>query len=111
MKLPFELRQKDLALPTAFAEEIRGRAEKLDHFFDRIMRCRVTVEGSGPHHRQGRYRVKIDLTVPGSEILIQKQAAANLELALKAAFTAAGRRLEDHARKLRGFVKRHEARQ
>jgi ribosome-associated translation inhibitor RaiA len=110
MNLPFELRQKDVTLTRAMAEDIRGRADRLDHFFDRIMRCRVTIEGSGPHHRQGHYRVKIDLTVPGSEILVEKQAAANLELALRTAFNAAGRRLEDHVRKTRGFVKRHKER-
>ena len=110
MNLPFELMQKDLTLPPAMAEEIRLRAEKFDHFFNRITRCRVTIEGSGVHHRQGRYAVKIDLTVPGSEIVVRKQAAANLELALKSAFAAAGRRLEDHVRRSRGFVKSHEAR-
>lgn len=109
MNLPFELVQKDMTLPLGMAEEVHRRAARLDHFFDRIMRCRVTVEGSGLHHRQGRYRVKIDLTVPGAEIVIQKQAAENLELALKSAFEAAGRRLEDHVRKTRGFVKHHEA--
>lgn len=106
MKLPFELMQKDLTLPAAMADEIRSRAEKLDQFHGRIMRCRVTVEGSGAHHRQGLYRVKIDLTIPGSELVVRKQAAASLELALKGAFDAAGRRLEDHARRRRGFAKK-----
>jgi len=109
VNLPFELRQKDVTLPPAMAEEIRERAAKFDHLFDRVMRCRVTVEGSGTHHRQGLYGVKIDLTVPGSEIIVEKHAAANLELALKDAFDAAGRRLEDHVRRRRGFVKRHAA--
>ena len=110
VNLPFELRQKNVTLPPAMAEEIRERAEKLDHFFDRIMRCRVTVEGSGNHHRQGNYTVKIDLTVPGTELVVGKHAAANLELALKDAFEAAARRLEDHVRRRRGFVKTHENR-
>jgi hypothetical protein len=108
MKLPFELMQKDVALPFGMTEEIRMRAEHLGHFSPRIMRCRVTVEGSGTHHRQGHYGVKIDLTVPGSEIVVRKEASANLELALKGAFNAAGRRLEDYVRKTRGFVKHHE---
>lgn len=107
MKLPFELMQKDVTLPPAMADEIRARAERLDHFFGRIMRCRVTVEGSGKHHRQGVYQVKIDLTVPGTQLVVRKQEALNLDLALKKAFNAAGRRLEDHVRKMRGFVKLH----
>jgi len=102
MKLPFELMQKDVTLPLGMTEDIRARAEKLDHFYDRIMRCRVTVEGSGPHHRQGNYRVTIDLKVPGTELVVQKRADANLERALKGAFDAAGRRLEDHVRRRRG---------
>jgi ribosome-associated translation inhibitor RaiA len=92
------------------AADIRERAAKLDHFFDRIMRCRVTVEGSGNHHRQGNYAVKIDLTVPGVEIIVEKRAATGLELALKDAFDTAARRLEDHVRRRRGFVKTHESR-
>jgi ribosomal subunit interface protein len=107
MKLPFELRQKDVALTAALAEEIRERAGKLEQFFDRIMRCRVTVEGPGNHHRQGLYRVKIDITVPGAEIVVDKQEAVNLERALRGAFNAATRRLEDHVRKMRGYVKTH----
>lgn len=108
MKLPFELVQKDVALPAAMADAIQERAERLDRYFNRIMRCRVKLEGPGQHHRQGFYRVTIDLTVPGAELVVEKDAAASLELALKAAFDAAARRLEDHARVMRGFVKTHE---
>jgi len=98
MNLPLELLQKNVTLPPAMAEDIRVRAEKLNHFFERIMRCRVTVEGSGRHHRQGHYAVTIDLTVPGAEIVVHKRAAANLELALKGAFNAVSRRLEDRVK-------------
>jgi ribosomal subunit interface protein len=110
MDLPFELKQRDVALSAALVENIRERAEKLDLFFDRIMRCRVTVEGSGKHHRQVEYRVKIDLTLPGSELIVEKRATGHLDLALKAAFDAAGRRLEDQVRRMRGFLKSHAER-
>jgi ribosome-associated translation inhibitor RaiA len=109
MKLPFELRQKNVILPTGMTQEIEERAQRLDRFFDRVMRCRITVEGPGLHHRQGRYSVKIDLTVPGAKIVVQKAELANLELALKEAFDAVGRRLEGFVRKMRGFVKVHAA--
>lgn len=102
MKLPFELKQKDVTLTPTMAADIQTRAEKLDRFFDRIMRCRVTVEGPGAHHRQGDYGVTLDLTVPGAELFVHKHANANLELALRAAFDAGVRQLEDHVRKVRG---------
>lgn len=107
MLLPLELRQKDVTLPPAMADEVRERARSLERHVDRIMRCRVTIEGSGKHHRQGRYSVTIDLLVPGSEIVIHKQEALNLTLALNKAFEAAERRLEDRQSRRRGFVKVH----
>lgn len=107
MKLPFELKQKDVSLTPAATEGIQDRAERLEKFCNRITRCTVTVEGSGRHHRQGSYGVRIDLTVPGTELVVHKKAEANLELALKAAFDTMTRRLEDHVQRERGFVKKH----
>jgi len=89
------------------ADDVRERARRLERHVDRITRCRVTVEGSGKHHRQGRYSVVIDLSVPGAEIVIRKQEARNLELALKKAFDSAERCLEDRQSRRRGFVKIH----
>jgi ribosome-associated translation inhibitor RaiA len=109
MNLPFELRQKDVTLTPAMAETIQARAEKLGRFSGRIQSCTVTVEGPGKHHRQGYNNVRIDLVVPGMELVVEKNSEANLELALKEAFRAIGRRLEDQVRKTRGFVKSHEA--
>src|SRR5262245_48549211 len=107
MLLSLELRQKDVTLPPAMADEVMERARRLERHVDRITRCRVTIEGSGKHHRQGWYSVKIDLLVPGTEIVIHKQEALNLDLALKKAFEAAERRLEDRQSRRRGFVKVH----
>ncbi len=110
MNLPFELKQKNVALPPAMADDIQERARKLDRFFDRIMRCRITVEGPGTHHRQGVYGVTIDLTVPGTEFVIHKQESENLEKALTGAFHAAGRRLESHGQKRNGHGKGRKSR-
>ena len=109
MNHPFELRKKDVTLTPAMAETIQARAEKLGRFSGRIQSCTVTVEGSGRHHRQGLYNVRIDLVVPGTELVVRKHSGANLELALKGAFSAIGRRLEEQVRKSRGYVKSHEA--
>ena len=47
----------------------------------------------------------IDVTIPRGEIIVHKEEASSPELALKAAFDATARRLEDHVHKMRGFVK------
>jgi ribosomal subunit interface protein len=107
MILPLELRQKDVTLPPAMADDVRERAYRLERHVDRITRCRVTLSGPGKHHRQGRYSVQIDLCVPGAEIVIRKQEELNLELALKKAFESAERRLGDRQSRKRGFVRMH----
>lgn len=110
MTIPFELHQKEFALPPAMAEAIRTRAEKLEHFHPKIQRCIVSVEGPGPHHRQGECSVQIELHVPGAALVVRKQNPATLEPALKSAFDAMTRRLEDQVHRERGFVKKRAVR-
>jgi cold shock CspA family protein len=108
MQTPLELKTRNLTLTEAEADEIRDRAARLDHFYEKITRCRVTVEGPGPHHRKGPVQVRVDLTVPGSEIVVTHQSGEHLNEAVKEAFNAAGRRLEDYVRRTRRYVKVHE---
>ena len=53
------------------------------------------------------------MSVPEREIVVNRngpknQAHADVYVAIRDAFAAAGRQLEDHASKLRGDVKTHE---
>ncbi|HVO17530.1 MAG TPA: HPF/RaiA family ribosome-associated protein [Alphaproteobacteria bacterium] len=79
-------------------------AQRLDRFADRIMGCRVDIEQTAQHHHQGRmYRVRIDLTVPGGEVVVDRDAGLDhrhedVYVALHDAFEAARRRLEDRER-------------
>jgi hypothetical protein len=59
------------------------------------------VEQPGKHHQQGNpFNIRIDLTVPGSEIVVDKQENADISDALRAAFAAAPRPLAASARQL-----------
>ena len=88
---------------------IRDKAKKLDEFFDRIMSCRVVVEAPHKHHHQGKqFNVRIDIGVPGSEIVVNRGHAEDVYVALRDAFDAAKRQLEEYARKLHGNVKAHK---
>jgi cold shock CspA family protein/ribosome-associated translation inhibitor RaiA len=95
--------------------QIRHRAEELEQFSDRISACHVIVEVSHRHHRQGRiHHVRIDLTVAGGEIVVNREpsqdhAHEDLHVAIRDAFDAARRRLQDHMRRLDGQMKQHEA--
>lgn len=91
----------------ALEERIRGRAEELDQFCERITSCRVVVECRHRHQQQGKlFSVSIDLTVPGREIVVGREAGANhahedAHVAVRDAFDALRRRLEDHVRQRR----------
>lgn len=116
--------------PSAALEaEIRTRIDKLETYYRSIMGCRVLVEFVQRHHETGnRYHVRIDLTVPGEEIVVAHEPSlhataqdVDVEKATKAdeldperkharvavreAFDIARRRLQDYARRQRGTVK------
>jgi ribosomal subunit interface protein len=109
MQLPLQITAHDFHLSEAAEKEIREKAGKLDEYYDRIMRCHVTVEAPVGHHRKGGpFNVHITLTVPGSELVVTHQADEDLLVAIRDAFDAMRRRLEDYARHQRGAVKTHE---
>jgi ribosomal subunit interface protein len=98
----------------ALEARIREKAEKLDHFYEHIMACRVVVEAPHEHQHQGKlFQVRIDLTVPGGELLVsrghhhQSHAHEDVYVALRDAFDTARRRLEEYSRQQRGDVKAH----
>jgi len=109
MRYHVELVVRGLELSEDEAQEIRERAEHLGHFYGRIHRCRVTLEGPRPHHRLGPCRMRIDLSLPGTVLVVNRQSGETPALAAREAFSAAGRRLEDYVRRTRGFVKRRSA--
>jgi cold shock CspA family protein/ribosome-associated translation inhibitor RaiA len=138
MEIPLKITFRDMAPSPAIEANIREKAAKLDSLYDRIMSCRVIVEAPHRHHHKGKtYEVRIDLTVPGGELVInhapKRLAAAKLirseepekdftelhepskhaahedvYVAIRDAFNAAGRKLQDHARRQSGKVKVHE---
>ncbi|CAL1239187.1 HPF/RaiA family ribosome-associated protein [Candidatus Methylocalor cossyra] len=115
MKLPLQVTFRNMDPSEALEQNIRERAEKLNHFYDRLMSCRVMVEAQHRHHRQGNlYHVRLDLTVPGGELAVsrdpaQDHAHEDVYVAVRDAFDAARRRLEDFARRQRQEVKTHAA--
>ena len=114
MQQPLQITFRDIP-PSEFVEAaIREKAEKLDQFFDRIMSCRVMVESPHTHHHQGvLYHVRVDITVPGAELIASRSPDKNhahedVYVAIRDAFDAAKRQLQDFKRKLKKKVKTHE---
>jgi len=112
MQTPLQITIRNIAHSDALEAHIREKADKLDEFFERMMSCRVVVDMPHRHHQQGsQYSVHIDIGVPGGEIAVTRDHSEDVYVALRDAFDAAKRKLEDHARKVRGDVKtRHPVR-
>lgn len=113
MKLTPEITFRGLPHSEALESDIRQKVEKLDRFFEHIMSCRVMMEAGHKHHHKGQiYHVRVALTVPGRELVVSRdpeehQAHEDPYVALRDAFDATTRQLEDYVRKLRGDVKHH----
>ncbi len=87
---------------------------KLERYHERITTCQVVVDQ--PHHRHAQgnlFSVHIRLGLPGGEIEVhreppQHRAHEDFRVALRDAFDAARRRLQDFVRRQRGQTKHRE---
>lgn len=108
MELPIQIATRNISLAPLEEEAIRREAMKLETFADRITSCRVLVET--PHRRGNegvQYLVRIDLTLPGGELVVRRQPQEQLRSALQDAFDVAKRQVRDFIGRRRGFVKKH----
>jgi cold shock CspA family protein/ribosome-associated translation inhibitor RaiA len=131
MIAPLQISFRNMKPSAAVDARIREEVAKLETFCQSIMRCRVVVELPHRHHSKGDlYHVRIELVLPGAELIIQKEPSAyaalrqtHAEKVLKSyethaahkdvfvvigdAFKEARRQLQDYARRIRGQTKTH----
>lgn len=138
METPLHVTFRNMPRSAAIETNIREKAAKLEEFYDGIMAGRVMVEAPHRHHHKGKaYQVRIYLTVPGGELVVNRApkhldaarlmpsetserdlveshepsrhgAHEDVYVAIRDAFNAAGRKLQDYARRRRGKIKTHE---
>jgi cold shock CspA family protein/ribosome-associated translation inhibitor RaiA len=113
----------------ALETDIRERIDRLETYCPSMIGCRVSVEFVQRHHETGnRFHVRIDLTVPGEELVVTHEAnlhasaqgsgaervgrlaepnpeRKHAHVAVREAFDVARRQLQDYARRHRGAVK------
>ena len=99
----------------AVRQRILDEIAHLTQFHGRITSCRVVVSAPEKHKHKGNlYQVRIHLVVPGrGEITVRPSTARHQWnqdplVAIRNAFDAARRQLEDKTRRMRGDVKAHE---
>lgn len=115
MQTPPEIVLRQVPDPDAVRARVQEKITALERFYDRITSCHVMVEPSQRRHQQGnQYHVRVHLCLPGDEVVVtrdppDKHAHEDLEVALRDAFQATRRRLEDFIRIRRQKIKTHEA--
>ena len=104
MMFPVQVTAQGVELTESEQDAIRSAAEKLEQFFARLVGCRVSVSVPNRFTQAEpiTHNVRIDLTVPGDELVIKRQPQVRLLDAIQDAFTVAGRRLKEYAARLPG---------
>ncbi len=87
----------------AVEQDIRDRVAKLEGMFDRMVGCRVVVEAPSRNAAgAAAFAVKIEIAVPGQDIVVKPEPAPDMRAAVAHSFDAARRRLRAHAERRRG---------
>jgi len=113
MQEPLRIAFRNMEAPIGIEDDLNKRVAQLEQFFDRITACSVVIEARHRHSRQGQlYHIRIELVVPEREIVVQRDPSENhahedLHVAIRDAFDAARRQLQDYAREVRGDFKTH----
>jgi len=113
MQNPAKIVFRNLPKSDALESNINQRIEKLDKHFDHITSCNVLVEETHHHKHKGKlYHVRINLNVPEKELVVSREKHDKHEhvdayVAVRDAFNAMERQLDDYSQKLRGDIKEH----
>lgn len=99
--IPLRITFRDMDPSDAIDAYVRKRASRLAVVTRGVVACKVAIEAPHKHKAHGRhYRVRIDLTTPGHEVVVDRcpdagDACADVYAAIDFAFDHAVRRLRD----------------
>ena len=101
MQTPLEIRFHNIASSPTLEAAVCEHFRKIERFAPELISCRVTIDSPHQHREQGRlFAVTIDLRFAGGEVVASRHPGArhaheDAQLAVRDAFAAARRQLED----------------
>ena len=107
MQVPLQITFRGMSPSPAIESLIRQRSARMERFNDRIISCHVVVDVPHRRSRKGKqYAVHLDIATPTGPIVISRDpgiegAHTEVDVAVRNAFDAATRRLEDEVRRHR----------
>ena len=114
LQTPLQITFLNLDRSEAVEAKIRERVDRLARFFKPIISCKVAVDARHRHHQQGNhFQVRIGLVVPDQELIANREPDqhapyTDIYVALRDAFDAMQRQLEDYVRLRQRLVKTHQ---
>ena len=114
MQIPLDVTFRHCEPSEAIRAEIAAQAQRLGKFGSRIVSCHVVVNGPQTRHKKGDpFEIQIRIAMPErKEVAVDRRHGDAGErehplVAIREAFAAAERQVEDAAQEMRGEVKAH----
>ena len=102
MHVPLQLTARGFPLTQAIEAKVRAKAANLDALSSRITGCRVVLEAPPRHHKKrGAYAVRIALTMPGVELVVNHRHHTHLYAAIDHACATIVRRVAEYVHRRR----------
>jgi ribosomal subunit interface protein len=106
---PVKIVIRDVENSPALEDHLRRKAQRLSQYYNKIHNIHIVVEVPQKHKRNGQlFNVRIDISVPGKELVVNRKMDEDVYVAVRDAFDALLRQLETYSRKRRGDVKNHD---
>lgn len=129
MRFPVQITYRNMEPSEFVSGRIRGEVAKLETFYGLMTSCRVVVEIPHKKYSRGRrYQIRIDLTVPGGELVVNHEPSLHgvlkdaevvrsskdfeiqgthrdIYVSIRDAFDAARRRLQEYSHRQRRLPK------
>jgi cold shock CspA family protein len=114
MQTPVDIAFRQCEPSEEIRSEIAAQAQRLEKFSPRITSFHVVVNGPHTRHRNGDlFQVQLRIAMPGrKDVVVDRQRGDAPEredprVAIREAFDAAVRQIEEAQREMRGQVKQH----
>ena len=100
MHNPVEIVLRGIPHSGALERYIGEQARELDRVCDRLQSCHVVAEALHRPKQQGaQFAVQLNITLPGTEVVVNREHGEDVYIAVRDAFEAAGLQLKDHMRR------------
>ena len=103
MKSSIEIVLRGIPQSAELERCIKDEARNLDRICDRVLTCRVVIQAfHRPKQKGATLAVGLAITLPGTEVVVNREHGDDVRTAVRDAFEAAGLQLADHMRRQGG---------